>query len=128
MVSAPLQLESVLEGTVQEFNGGLLDGSTVGNLADDFGADGAAALKIVNVTVDTNGDGVGDVNATLSGNTYSLNLGAAIGTLTIDATTGGYSFNPAAGFDIKNDTTFDILYTIEDGDGSRDTATLSLTL
>lgn len=128
VVSAPLQLESVLEGTVQEFNGGLLDGSISGNIADDFGADGAAALKIVNVTLDTNGDGVGDVNATLSGTTYSLNLGATIGTLTIDATTGGYSFNPAADFDIKNDTTFDILYTIEDGDGSRDTATLSLTL
>ncbi|HSC82698.1 MAG TPA: tandem-95 repeat protein, partial [Pseudomonas sp.] len=128
VVSDPLQLKSVLEETVQEFNGGLLDGSISGNVADNFGADGAAALKIVGVALDSNGDGVGDVNATLSGTTYTLNLGASIGTLTIDAATGNYSFHPAAGLDINHDTTFNILYTIADGDGSRDTATLSLTL
>lgn len=128
VVADPLDLEGVLQGTVPVFEGELLDGSISGSVADDFGADGAAAQKIVGVSLDSDGDGIGDLVASFDGSTYVLDLGADIGTLSIDATSGNYSFDPVSGFDIADDQRFDVLYTIEDADGSRDTATLHLTL
>lgn len=126
VVVNPLDLNGVLQGTVQI--GGLLDGSVSGNIADDFGADGAAAQKIVAVSLDSDGDGTGDLPATFDGDFYQLDLGADIGLLKIDAHSGNYSFNPVTGFKITQDVTFKVLYTIADGDGSQATATLHLTL
>ncbi|WP_262880161.1 retention module-containing protein [Pseudomonas paralcaligenes] len=126
VVVNPLDLNGVLQGTVQV--GGLLDGSVSGNVADDFGADGAAAQKIVAVSLDSDGDGTGDLPATFDGDFYQLDLGADIGLLKIDAHSGNYSFNPVTGFKITQDVTFKVLYTIADGDGSQATATLHLTL
>jgi VCBS repeat-containing protein len=128
VVADPLDLEGVLQGTVPVFEGELLDGSISGNVADDFGADGAAAQKIVGVSLDSDGDGIGDLAASFDGSTYVLDLGAGIGTLSINAASGNYSFDPVSGFDIADDQHFKVLYTIEDADGSRDTATLHLTL
>ena len=128
VVADPLDLEGVLQGTVPVFEGELLDGSISGSVADDFGADGAAAQKVVGVMLDSDGDGVGDQAASFDGSTYVLDLGAAIGTLSIDAASGNYSFDPVSGFDIANDQRFEVIYTIEDADGSRDSATLHLTL
>lgn len=128
VVANPLDLEGVLQGTVPVLEGELLDGSISGSVADDFGADGAAAQKVVGVMLDSDGDGIGDTAASFDGTSYSLDLGADIGTLSINAQTGNYSFNPAAGLDVQDDTHFQIIYTIEDADGSQGSATLNLTI
>ncbi|MBD9414595.1 retention module-containing protein [Pseudomonas sp. PDM16] len=126
VVVNPLDLNGVLQGTVQV--GGLLDGSVSGNVADDFGADGPAAQKVVGVSLDSDGDGIGDLSATFDGNFYQLDLGTDIGLLKIDAHSGNYSFTPASTFNIDQDVTFKVVYTIEDSDGSQASATLHLTL
>ena len=128
VVADPLDLEGLLQGTLPVLEGGLLDGSISGSVADDFGADGAAAQKIVEVMLDSDGDGIGDIAASFDGNYYSLDLGAAIGTLSIDAHSGDYSFQPVPGLDVQQDTAFQVIYTIEDADGSRDSATLTLNI
>ncbi|MGL4315552.1 MAG: retention module-containing protein [Pseudomonas sp.] len=128
VVANPLDLQGVLQGTVPVLEGELLDGSISGSVADDFGADGAAAQKVVGVMLDSDGDGIGDTAASFDGTSYSLDLGADIGTLSINAQTGNYSFNPATGLDVQDDTHFQIIYTIEDADGSQGSATLNLTI
>ncbi|WP_341304952.1 retention module-containing protein [Pseudomonas sp. TMP25] len=121
-------LADALTNTVSiSVTGNLLTGIIVNN-EDTFGADGSGVQKIVGLGLDTDGDGNVDIAATFNAGTYTIDLGATIGNLTLDANTGEFSFNPVSGYDISRDQSFKLIYTIEDNDGSRDDGVLTLNL
>ncbi|MBQ0944959.1 tandem-95 repeat protein [Ideonella sp. 4Y16] len=85
-------------------------------LVNDSDVDGDA-LSVTGFTVDTNGDGVAE--AFTPGQTATI---AGVGTLRLDAD-GGYVFTPAADYSGPVPV---VGYTISDGHGGQDSATLSL--
>jgi Mg-chelatase subunit ChlD len=127
------QLSSVLLGTVivpDNIAGNLISGS----VPVSFGADGPAALKIVSIAHDTNGNGVIDSNEVY--NTSSAGYNAATttltitthegGTLSVNFSTGDYTYTSPTTPALGTNEVFK--YTVVDHDGDTATATLTVNL
>ena len=120
------QLAATLDGLLQTVItpvGGDVTQTISGNVADDFGLDGPGAPKLVSVTYDADGSGPNAaVNVPLG---VPFDLGAGRGTLQINAD-GSYTYTEPA--NATASATFSVRYTIQDGDGTPDDATLTINL
>ena len=124
------QLEDVLLDTViipSTLEGNLIEGSVPAT----FGADGPAALKIVSIAHDANGDGIDEVYNTASAGyndgTTTLTIATeAGGTFVVNFSTGAYTYIGPAGSTLLAGDVFK--YTIMDADGDTASATLTVNL
>jgi VCBS repeat-containing protein len=130
------QLSSVLVGTViapTTVTGNLITGSVP---PGSFGADGPAALKIVSIAHDTDGNGVIDSNEVY--NTSSTGYNAATttltitthdgGTLAVNFSTGNYTYTNSTAQPVNTDTSEVFKYTVMDHDGDTAAANLTITI
>jgi VCBS repeat-containing protein len=130
VVTDMAQLEDVLLDTVivpSTLEGNLIEGSVPAT----FGADGPAALKIVSIAHDANGDGIDEIYDTTSAgyNTGTTTLTIATeagGTFAVNFSTGAYTYTGPTSQTLLASDVFK--YTIMDADGDTDTATLTVNL
>jgi len=131
-VDNPLPVAQDDTVTMYEDNGTLtgnliantVSGGTLENNGTDSDPDGDD-LGVVSAGIDTDGDGVIDVNLTLGDEENIIDEnGIAVGTITLNED-GSYRFTPAQNY---NGSVPPILYTVEDRDGATDTATLAITV
>jgi T1SS-143 domain-containing protein len=127
------EFADLIDALLGQITGGGLSGNVllgddnavggVGVNADDaFGADGPASLPIV--AVSHNGTLYTTASAEFSVDTLTIDTQAG-GTLSINFSTGGYTYN--LNQDVADDLTEAFAYTIQDADGDQSTATLYLT-
>ncbi|MFC3914699.1 VCBS domain-containing protein [Pseudaeromonas sharmana] len=114
---------SQLSGTLTQ-----LASNSTGNVTtnDVWGADGSDAIKLQSVTFDADGAGAGAVTTyTFDGShsSYTIDLGATIGSLQINSD-GSYVFTPPSSGATGNAVTLG--YTIVDGDGDTSSSTLTI--
>jgi len=117
------QLSSVLAGTV--VGGNTIQGNllTDGNPDARFGADGAGAPRIQSVTLGSATYTTASPEFASASQTLTLNVTG--GTLTLNFSTGAYSFTTSQ---VIADTTHNFSYTLVDADGDRSTGAFNLTV
>ena len=106
---------SVVEG--QSVFGDVVDGDTIGGVADNYGADGKTGTSAAGAFYDPDSDTY-KTSGTITGD---------YGVLTINDSDGSYTYQANANLDQDQGPLKDIFtYRITDGDGDQDTATLTI--